>query len=531
MTILLTGSGGLFTIFRKVVSVLSSANTSQGTTIPDLVDNLLAEVQDADTVDGMPLVSRLSTAVAAFKGQTNLQRELAAFFRNLLIDRVITDAPHVNSSQDSCVDELIRQMNAAIPAQTVERNVVSASVSLSPSGAPTLFITDTGGDGKSLQQLIPEKIVGRYQSPTALLLESGTAERDKLSHAWPTGSGIRQTLLIDASGLLTNQSFDQATTQAHVPDSWTVTVGAPGTTVVLTATEIQTITIAGGPTSGHWKIKYTSAGGIEQWTDLLPYNASASDVQSALAELLGMATVEVTSTGTLPADVIYTVKFNAVSPPGNISALAATHNFNTGSITVAEATAGEPSYEHRALGFLGNGSELTAIRQALQGLGLAPSTCYALSVQLKAGSSGTTGTLIIELTDGTGAVLADDSGNTNRLTIDLSSIGHTAFAPSTTVFRTPANLPDVFYLQVRLSAAINASKSLYLDDMVFQPMIELYRGGPFAALAPKSRLLQSTDRYEITVTNNFAGNLQTYFGRIFDRQLPSAASGSETIAD
>jgi hypothetical protein len=437
----------------------------------------------------------------------------------------------VPAAQEKCVDELIRQMNAIIPAQTVERNVVSAVVTTSPTGAPTLLVTDTGGDGRTLQRIIPELIVGRYQSATALLLESGAVQQDKLVYAWPKGSGMRTALAIDSSGLLTNQSFDLDTVRANSPDGWVVTVGQIGTTLALTVTEVQTITITGGPSSGYWSITFTRVDGLIQTTSQLAYNATAADVQAALAELAGLSDVSVTSSGTLPSSVVYTIEFNAVVPPGNQSALSVATAFNTGSASVAELTAGQPAYEFRAMTFLGNGSELTSLRQPLQGLNLSPSTCYGFSLQLKSGAATTGGTLIAELVDGTGTLINDDAGTANRLTVAITSVSHTAFGPVSAFFRTPANLPEVFCLQIRLSVAIPVTKVLYLDDCLLLRLTELYRGGPLGALAADSRSLLSTDRYEITVANNFAGNIQTYFGRMFDRQLPSATSGAETIAD
>lgn len=534
MTITLEGSGGLFTIFKKVVSAIAAANTAQGTTVPDAIDEILAETADADTVAGMPRAARLSQAANSYKSNMGLQRELATFFRSLLVHRVTADAVHVPSTVDLCVTELIRQMDAAGTPETVERNVVSASVTTSPSsptGAPTLLVTATGGDGKTLQRIIPETITGRYQTASTLLIESGATERDKLSPTWPKGSGVRATIAIDEDGLLSNQSFDLDTIQANSPDSWIVTVGTIGTTLALSVTEIQSITITGGPTSGFWSITFTRTDGIVQVTAPLSFDATAAEVQEALAALDGLEAVEVTSSGTLPSDVVYTVAFNSVAPPGNQSALSVTQNFNTGSASVAEVTAGQTAYEFRSLKIIGNGSQLTALRQPLHTLALSPSTCYGFSLQLKASEASLAGTLIAELIDSAGIVLTDGAGADNRLTVVLNTVSHTAFGPVTAFFRTPATLPDVFYLQIRLSAAMANTKILYLDDCLLLRMTELYRGGPLVALAANQRSLQSTDRYVITAANDFAGSIQTYFGRIFDRQLPSATSGAETIPD
>lgn len=528
MTILLDGSGSFFEILRQIIDAFVALNMSQGSTIPGAIDDILAEAADSATVAGMSRSSRLSTAVQQFQRQLTVQNELGTFARQLLIDRVIADDPSVPSILDKCITELIRQMDDS--SDTVERNVVSVAVT-NPSSSPTLIATDTGGDGITLQRMVPETIVGRYVSGSSIVLESGNKEPNTLSFAWPAGSGIRTVLSVESTGLLSNQSFDYDTIEENSPDNWIVTVGQIGTTVALTVTEVQKITITGGPTSGFWRITFTRTDGIVQMTEQLTHDASAADVESALAALEGMPTVSVTVDGELPDDVEYTIEFNAVSPPGNQSALSTSENFDAGSISVSELTAGTASYEWRAMTWLGDGAELTAIQQPIQGLSLSPSTCYAFSIQAKTGAAATGGTLVCELVDGTGTVITDDVGTNNRITTALSGLSHTEFAPITGVFRTPASLPTVFYLQLRLSVAIPVTKVLYLDDCLLIRMAQLYQGGPLVALAANDQLVQPTDRYEIDVANNFAGELQTYFSRIFGRQLPSATSGAETIPD
>jgi hypothetical protein len=528
MTITLDGTGGLFTAVRELIDCVTAANLHQGTTVPAEGEALLAALTELETVDGSALVTRFVNALAGYRSYSVLQSAIAAFARDFVINRVVADAPQVPRDINLCLDELIRQMLAGSP-QTVEKNTVSASVSTSPgTAAPTLAVSVIDNMGDYLEGVIDEQIVGTWLSNNSLQLRSGESERNTSSYLWPTGSGIYTVMAIETAGLLPNYSFDADDDQPNVPDDWLIAVGTPGTHVTLTDTEIQAIAISGTPTSGYWQITFTRTDGYVQTTTPLDYNCSAADVQAALSELVGLSDVSVTASGTVPNQT-FIVEFNAVAPAGDQSLLTTSNTFDTGSISVSESAAGEPAYTYRALTFLGDGSNLTAVQIRAHELNLAPMTTYAFSLRARK-VTGTTGTLVIELVDGAGTVLTDDNGASNSVSINLSTLT-TSFAAQTGFFRTPDYMPDVYYLRLRLSTAINSGKAIYLDDFIFVRPTALYTGGPYAALFASDRELDPDDRYVITVANDWAGEIQSWFFRWFGRLLPSAAVGVRTIPD
>ena len=283
----------------------------------------------------------------------------------------------------------------------------------------------------------------------------------------------------------------------------------------------------GNPSSGHWTITHTNNDSDVQTTTPLAYDASASDVESALGEFVGWSDVSVTLSG-----AVYTVKFNAVEPAGDQALLTTANTFDAGSITVAEDTAGEDAYEYRALAVLGTAAtEVTTIRQRLHNLALIPNGVYAWSLQAKK-IAATTETLYIEIVDGTGAVVTDDEGNSLRSTVTIATdMSDSAFTPLSGFFHLPTDLPDIYYIQLRIAADMGAGEGFYLDDFILVAATELYTGGPYVALLVNDRDLQDGDRYTIVVANDWAGKIQSWFWRWFERLLPSVNDGSETITD
>jgi hypothetical protein len=114
-----------------------------------------------------------------------------------------------------------------------------------------------------------------------------------------------------------------------VPDAGYSGVGpmTPGTS------EVQTVTITGGPTGGTFTLTYSG-----QTTASIAYDASAADVQSALEALPNLAPGDVTVTGTGP----YTVTFRAAL--GDVDQMTADGSELTGGadpdVVVATTTPG-----------------------------------------------------------------------------------------------------------------------------------------------------------------------------------------------
>ncbi|MFR9773044.1 major capsid protein [Nocardia sp. SC052] len=106
-----------------------------------------------------------------------------------------------------------------------------------------------------------------------------------------------------------------------------------------TVNEVQTPTISGSPTGGTFTLTFKG-----QTTAPLAYNATAAQVQAALAALstIGAGNVAVTGSAGGP----YTVTFQALLGATNVPAMTATGSFTGGSspsIAVTQTTAGAPN--------------------------------------------------------------------------------------------------------------------------------------------------------------------------------------------
>jgi hypothetical protein len=512
------------TILGKVILAEEALQTNHLTTIKTLVEAVVNEQADKGTGAGIVLSSPLALAAEQYYAQTSLQSSLGSYAGKLLVDRVMADQPTVQNSLTACLTELFRQMVGA--GATIERNVVGSTPTDAHADAPNLLTSTVSNTGKPLEGIIPETMVGNFSSPTVLSVVGGLQTQSPYSPTWPDGSSANMSLVVDSVGVLVNQSFDNEAVRADTPDGWIILVGVPGTSVSITNAEVQTIERTGTPTTGYFTISHTRSDGYIQTTDPLAFGATAADVETALRNFVGFPDVAVTwDLGTKK----WTINFNAVVPPGNQTALTCANNFDTGGLTVAEVSAGGASYEYKSLAILGSAAtELTTLRQGLHGLNLPANGVYAVSCQMqKVGT--TTGNIYLELVDGANAVINDDAGTANRITINMATLSSSAFAAQTGFFRLPKILPAVYYFQIRLNADLPIGEGVYLDDLLLSRAQQLYTGGPYAALLANVRLLQAGDRYTIANTNGLAGKYQTWFWRWFGTLLPSDPSPS--IAD
>jgi hypothetical protein len=130
------------------------------------------------------------------------------------------------------------------------------------------------------------------------------------------------------------------------------------------------------------------------------------------------------------------------------------------------------------------------------------------------------GTLKVSLTDGSGVVVKDAGGTDNSFTIPLTGLS-TSWAASKGQFRLPLVLPTTLYLDLQLSVALTAGRSVYLDRFGLGPMSQLYTGGPFLASHSGASPLVAGDLAQLVVTNGrgAAGTLstwQTLFFRLYN---------------
>lgn len=183
-----------------------------------------------------------------------------------------------------------------------------------------------------------------------------------------------------------------------------------------------------------------------------------------------------------------------------------------------------------AVALSSTGSELTGIYQTLASPTIAgiiqPQTKYALAVRTKVSATPSAGVLRVSLKDTSAGTVYAAS------TITLSG-ETTAYALHSTTFNTPLSMPANWTAVVELTTAIDAGKSVFVDDFVITQMTQ-YQNGLYLSIIPGNANFVRGDVYTVTVTNDLAGQFQTWFNRCFNMSqagllLPSAASASATI--
>jgi len=545
MAITLTGNTGLFTQLGKIFYAQELINAARGTTVENQFDAIITQFEYlADEIDIQRLIENLMREFVNWREVNTATAALQSMASNMLVKFADDDVNLENLDVRIAMLELIDQMEGAggesNPDNDVNASTAAASVTAGTGNNTDaeLTVSVLNGDGRNAENTLGETVRGTVTSVSgnggiALAGEASVYTID--SSQWPQGSAASASQSAAASGLLANGSFDAEDDRDNTPDDWDVVVGSIGTTIKMTNYEVQTVTITGTPTSGTFILVYTDVNSHVQYTAPVAYNAGAAVVQSALRALSGLASVTVSRSGTAP-NYVYTVTFKQAHPPGDIPTLSSSDTFDAGGLSHGTTVAGTAHVlRGKAVEFDGNGTNLTSIQQRLSGL--KRRTVYAWNVYLKMDVFPAAGALVVELVDGTGTVIADAQGTNNTTTQSLISGGGlsiTAFTAVNGYFRMPAVVPDVVNFRIRLSTAITSGSSLFIDEATFLAATELYTGGPFVAFFRGGTDLGADDTWEITVTNDRAGEFQEWFRRNFrqdDLLLPSNSAGGETISD
>ena len=537
MAVTLTGADGLFTILGKVFHAQNTLRTATGTTVATEVNDIITQYENLtlDT-DNVSLMEDVASALSSWEGsEGRLHSGLADFAANLIVQMVDDDNELPSRDLDTALIELIRQMEAG--GDTVDES--SPSMTITPDGSndsdAVLFGITKHGNGRKCENMVAEDIEGTSSTVQTLTLEGEESSASLLSHDWPTGSGSSQTYAQGSGGVLTNPSFNDETDITDQPDGWIVATGTAGTTIKMSDYEVQTVILSGSPTSGHYLLTYTNEWGDAQTTVPLDWDASESDVQSALRSLVGLSSVDVATTGTSP-NLTHTITFTNVH--GNVTQLTSTNNLDTGSIAHATTTAGTTNaMDGKSMIWDSDGAELTTIYQKVN---LAVETNYAFGVWMATDSFPAAGVITVDLVDGIGGTVINDSeGTANSFTIDVTSGGDLGSVVDTFVhvsgdFRLPKIKPLLVYLRIRISTAISNTSSIYFDKATLAPMTQQYTGGPYFYLFAGKRKVKTSDTWQVVTSNAFAGAIQQNFHRNFnmdDRGLLLPSQGSGSISD
>lgn len=527
---------GLFNVLGRVFAAQGAINTSRGTTVPTAVDSVLTQFQNVnpDTARNA-LVAAIPSALAGHQSAAGgLVTALQSFASAFLIDFVNRDTTLPQKTLTNALTELIDQM--VTEGESVDRSTVSATPTAGTNTGTGKIICGTiRGDGEVIQSIIAETISVSFASSgaNAAAIFTGTPLTTNLSQDWPDGSGCSigiVSVTADVAPLLTNGGFDTFT--SNVPDGWIAHVATPGTTLYGTTVEVQTVAITGSPSAGYYLLHWTAPDSNTYTTAAIAYDATADTVQAALQAIPGLESVEVSSTGTTP-NFTHSVTFTGAG--GNVNQLTSTNATTGGSIAHATTTAGTAFVLRgsRALVIDSDGSQQTAIYQKLEGL--SAGTVYCCSLWAAVDVVPAAGVVDVELVDDIGGtVLSSCQFNASSLTTSFKHVSQVTATAADCMLRTPEVLPAAVYLRIRTSTAVSSGTSLYLDECVVTPAVQLYTGGPMVAVITGKTNWQIGDTFTIAAANNRAGLLQEWFERNFNMSalgllLPSNGSGTETI--
>lgn len=537
------GFTDLFTVLGKAFAAQGIANTARGTTVPTAVDGLVSEFNALDPSAELAAVSiGLPSGLSGFQSAASgLQTTLQQFARDFLIFQVNADNQQPDNSLNTALVELIRQMLAN--SESVDASTIGVSVT--PGGSNVgdgVIVTSTKrSDGLTQQNSYAETLnvaVSSDVAPGSLLI-TDSVSASALDFTWPEGSGASSTVQVVNSdtSILSNGGFEDESDVDNAPDDWFFSVGTIGTTVKMTNVEIQTVIMSGTPTAGNYRLYWTYRGKVYQ-TGILAYNASGSDVQSALRALPGLALITVVTTGSTP-NFTHTITFTGAG--GNVTQLTSQNNTDSGSIAHATSSGGTAQVYRggKAMEWDSDGSQLICMQQVVD---LQASTAYAVNLWAITDSVPAAGVITIDLVDGIGgSVIQDAQGTNNSFTFsatDLTTSWQSLqdLVSGETVFRTPETLPTVVYFRMRVTTAISNTSSVWFDELCLTRMATIYTGGPMVAAFGGTVEFVLADTWTIAVTNNRAGLFQEYFNRNFGMAdlgllLPYDTGGTETIDD
>jgi|GEM_PF-3976650 len=248
-----------------------------------------------------------------------------------------------------------------------------------------------------------------------------------------------------------------------------------------------------------------------------------------------------------PAGSGSTQNYTAIDAASTANNLLTNGSFDTfvvntpGSWTIVVGTAGteilaEPTVVYKAGGkalAIAGAATLTCLAQTLA---LKAKTPYAVNLWCKTSGTPAAGVLQVELWDvAAAAVCLDEEGNAASFTINLVTLG-TAYVAKSAVFRLAEPVPASVQLRIRLTTALSAGTTLYIDHVALAAAKQQYTGGPYVAFFSGSANWSLDDTLTITPANDYGGLLHTAFWRLFDMPalglfLPSKDDGSENILD
>lgn len=483
-----------------------------------LVDNLAAAVIAGATIPAGASQAefRLSVeSLAAARGITDyalrLTRDLVKRAASADIGRQVTES--------EAAGEIVRQMIAGgyyVGSSTVG---VVTGADAANTGDAQLVAATLGPDGYTGPLWPPESGelifdgVARAYSKDAVEL---------YSVLWPGGTGYKGDTIpvIDLDGgLLRNPAL--AVTDGLITE-W-LARGTQWTAVLPPQDELQ---FSATPTGGTFRLAFTNRFGVKRYTRDITYNGSPTAVAAEISALdAETRTVRVTARSGGPG---YTIdwpygRYDLPQLQIESALTGATANI----VRTRAGTAG--GYAGTGIQFNGNGTEVTGIYQRFAWSRSAVMLLVA-RVWHDGATSGTLQLGIVNSAESTATPVVRKSGDGNALSINVASLAANQFH----VVTCPVAWTDGIdgYITIRLTSPLTTGKSLVINrpQLIEIPGQTISRPG-LVLLANRFGPALN-DRWSWTITNDLAGQVQTWWLRAFaDSELALPRNGTTLIPD
>ncbi len=160
---------------------------------------------------------------------------------------------------------------------------------------------------------------------------------------------------------------------------------------------------------------------------------------------------------------------------------------------------------------------------------LEPDKSYWLMVRIRASSTGPMATAGKKARVYVGTVAGTPIVSGDAIIEVTQGSFTTSFTLYSTLFVMPANITDDVFVWIDVDDDVDTGETIDFWDIALAP-VQYGAGIGLGIIQGETTTFVKGDRFDLTVTNDRAGVIQSFFGDAWNVQLPSVAS-SETIAD
>lgn len=526
---------GLFDLLGKLGKVLNTLNANRGT-LDTAAETFWTQLSEATL--GLELSQDLEGFPASVTANAGANDSFGAAIadaaQRLVLHYVTEEYPSTRENLEDALRQLLVDMvTQGYYVQENTINITAAGDLIDQFGALAIFGADTypappylANAGGIYPHLIKaETLVDTIEAIDSrvhtLRIQGSPAPRARTSEDYPGGSGadLSLTAATPADSLVPNADFSADIEQTGEIPSW-VRLRGIAAQAALVAWQTCSVAIAGTPSSGGYalRVELTNDGttGLVAYgetraevTTLLAWNASQSEVESALQAIDGLESVTVATTGTSP-NFTHTITFEGVH--ATIGVTVFQNALNTGTITPTMTAWSGATQVTRWLQLSAHATDRATLLAPVE---VEADTLYLLAAHFRRLSgSGNPSGLKLALCHAPASGASSLSGVSRNnwpgsaieFPVSFNSDGRSwtggMFAVSADV------AAKQLYVAIDKHTADN-SRAVAVEAVMLVPATQLYVGGPWVAAVQGYAAMTTVENFHnVSVTNNYAADWQ-----------------------